>query len=55
MNGPIRRLAIGVLGAMAALLVAVSWFQVIPCSAQAQSLSGRSSSSGTVRSWSRCS
>lgn len=29
MNGPIRRLAIGVLGAMAALLVAVSWFQVI--------------------------
>ena len=29
MNGPIRRLAIGVFGAMAALLVAVSWFQVV--------------------------
>lgn len=29
MNGPIRRVAIGVFGAMAALLVAVSWFQVI--------------------------
>ena len=29
MNGPIRRLAIGVFGAMAALLVAVTWFQVV--------------------------
>ena len=29
MNGPIRRLAIGIFGAMAALLVAVSWFQVV--------------------------
>lgn len=29
MNGPIRRLAIGMFAAMAALLVAVSWFQVV--------------------------
>lgn len=29
MNGPIRRLAVGVFAAMAALLVAVSWFQVV--------------------------
>ncbi len=29
MNGPIRRLAIGVLSAFGALLVAVSWFQVV--------------------------
>ena len=29
MNGPIRRLAIGVFGAMGALLLAVTWFQVV--------------------------
>ena len=29
MNGPIRRLAIGLFGAMAMLLAAVSWFQVV--------------------------
>ncbi len=29
MNGPIRRLAIGVLGLMGALLFAVTWFQVV--------------------------
>lgn len=29
MNGPIRRLAIGVFAAMASLLVAVTWFQVV--------------------------
>lgn len=29
MNGPIRRVAVGVFAAMASLLVAVSWFQVV--------------------------
>lgn len=29
MNGPIRRLALGLFGAMAVLLIAVSWFQVV--------------------------
>lgn len=29
MNGPIRRLAMGVFGAMGALLLAVTWFQVV--------------------------
>ena len=29
MNGPIRRLALGVFAAMAALLFAVSWYQVV--------------------------
>ncbi len=29
MNGPIRRLAIGMFGAMGALLLAVTWFQVV--------------------------
>jgi peptidoglycan glycosyltransferase len=29
MNGPIRRIAIGIFGAMGALLLAVTWFQVV--------------------------
>ena len=41
MNGPIRRLAVGIFSAMGILLLAVTWFQVV----RADALKNRSKKS----------